>query len=200
MSGCAEWTAPWPADPFGPRREVRPETRTTTSVDRHDRITKNRQPMTRIATPGAHPTIAWVFSFLGAIAALLLPFIESGTRQSGLERAAEMISSSVLLSRQKAVAGDTKYRIEYDHKTFRVYREESAGKWLLDPPANRFQLPRNVQIASTSTQAPGGIVIDAAGGIDGAGSPVWLRLQDGTGKRASIRISKSGRVQELTDW
>jgi hypothetical protein len=156
--------------------------------------------MIRIAIPGNHPSLRWIFSILGAVAALALPFIDSDAPNDGLARAAEMISSSVLLSRQKAVAGETKYRIDYDDKAFRVYREQGSGQWLLDPPKNRFELPRNVEIASSSTAADGGIVIDATGGIDGAGSPVWLRLMDREGNRASIRIFKSGHVQELPDW
>lgn len=154
--------------------------------------------MTPIASPVHHRSIVWVFSLVGTVAGLLLPIVDTGTRQSSLERATDMISSCVLLSRQKAVAGETKYRIEYGLRAFRIYREEAGGRWLLDTPKNRFQLPKDVEITPSSTPL-GGIVIDSAGDIDGAGSPIWLQLQDGRGNRSSIRISKAGHVQELPD-
>ena len=122
---------------------------------------------------------------------------KSGT---GLEEATKMISRSILLSRQKAMAGETTYRIRYDNATFQVYRRDSDGSWVLDPPDNQFALPRNVQIASSSTPPNHWIVIDDRGTIDVGRSPVLLRLQDQEGKRLSIRISESGIVQEFPNW
>jgi hypothetical protein len=122
------------------------------------------------------------------------------TQEKGLERATEMISSSVLLIRQKAVAGDTQYAIRYDETAFRVYREETKGTWMLDPPDNCFALPEDVQISSSSTPEDGWVVIDGTGEIDAGDLPVLLRLRDREGQRTSIRIMESGHVQESSAW
>lgn len=126
--------------------------------------------------------------------------LKKNERQTSLQEATEMISCSVLLSRQKAKAGDTTYRIQYDRGTFRVYRQESDGSWLLDPPDNAFVLPPDVQISTSSTPTDRWIVIDGEGAVDVKRSPVLLRLRDHDGNRLSIRISESGNVQEFPNW
>jgi hypothetical protein len=131
---------------------------------------------------------------------VLTRVVATDTRETGLKRATEMISSSVLLIRQKAVAGDTRYGIKYEETAFRVYREEPKGTWMLDPPDNRFALPENVQISSSSTPEDGWVLIDGTGEINAGDSPVLLKLRDGEGQRASIRIMESGRVQESSAW
>lgn len=129
-----------------------------------------------------------------------LRVVATDTREPGLERATEMISSSVLLIRQKAVAGDTRYGIKYEETAFRIYREEPKGTWMLDPPDNRFALPEDVQISSSSTPEDGWVLIDGTGAIDAGDSAVVLKLRDGEGQRASVRIMESGHVQESSAW
>jgi len=126
--------------------------------------------------------------------------ITSQPRETGLEQATEMISSCVLLNRQKAIAGHTQYGIKYEETAFRVYREEPKGTWMLDPPDNCFTLPEDVQISSGSTPADGWVVIDGAGEIYVGDLPVLLKLRDRDGHRASIRIMESGHVQESSGW
>ena len=143
--------------------------------------------------------IAIALLIVGMLIGASIP-IARNERKTSLEQATEMISRSVLLSRQKAKAGDTTYRIRYDRGAFRIYRQESDGSWLLDPPENEFSLPRDVQISTSSTPTNGWIVIGGNGAIDVSRSPVLLRLRDYEGNRLSIRISESGNVQEFPNW
>jgi hypothetical protein len=131
---------------------------------------------------------------------VLIPIIAKNTPADSLRQATEMISQSVLLSRQKAVAGETRYRIKYNEKSFQIYREEADGAWQLDPPENRFELPDDVLISPTTVPSDGWVLIDSAGEIGVGISPVLLRLRDQKGSRMSIRISQSGHVQEFTNW
>jgi hypothetical protein len=131
---------------------------------------------------------------------LSIRFVPSQNQGTSLERASEMISSCVLLNRQKAIAGDTKYGIRYEDKAFRVYREEARGTWRLDPPNNRFVLPDEVQISAGSTPEDGWVVISGNGQIESGGLPVVLKLRDRDGHRSRIRIMGSGHVQESSGW
>jgi hypothetical protein len=152
-------------------------------------------------TRGPKPiSIILAIALTAAALSLSLGLVEKKPGEIGLERATEMISSSVLLNRQKAVAGHTKYGIKYEEGAFRVYREEPTGTWMLDPPDNRYALPEDVRISSSSTPEDGWIVIHGTGEIDAGDLPVLLRLRDQQGHRASIRIMGSGRVQESSGW
>jgi hypothetical protein len=71
---------------------------------------------------------------------------------------------------------------------------------MLDPPDNRFALPEDVQISSSSTPEDGWVLIDGTGAINAGDSAVRLKLRDSEGKRASIRIMASGHVQESSAW
>ncbi len=144
--------------------------------------------------------IILAIALTAAALGLSLRLTASQPGETGLEQATAMISSCVLLNRQKAVASDTQYGIKYEEAAFRVYREEPRGTWMLDPPDNCFALPKDVQICSSSTPEDGWVVIDGTGEIDAGDLPVLLKLRDQEGRRASIRIMESGRVQESSSW
>ncbi|MDH3216076.1 MAG: hypothetical protein OEN01_07265 [Candidatus Krumholzibacteria bacterium] len=159
--------------------------------------------MKRISNSGInYLDIMLVISFLGAVIGVSLPLISDKGGGKGLERATEMISSSVLLTRQKALAGNTNYRIRYtyDEHSYQIYREEHPGSWKLDPPENRSLLPKDVMVSSSSTPANGILTIGTSGRIDAGHSRVLLRLSDREGNRLTIRISQDGRVQEVPNW
>jgi hypothetical protein len=139
-----------------------------------------------------------VVSLVGAAIGISAPIIHQSTSKTSLQQATKMISSSIVLSRQKALAGDTKYRIRYEEQAFEIFREEEEGTWEFDQPANRFELPDDVLISSSGM--PAAIVIDSAGEISAGPSPLLLRLQDQQGNRLSIRISRAGHIQEFPDW
>jgi hypothetical protein len=155
------------------------------------------------------PSIARGSSYLNVILAVALTaaaigvstrFIPSHDGGTSLERAGQMISSCVLLNRQKAIAGDARYGISYEQTAFRVYREEPKGTWMLDPPDNRFALPEDVHISPSSTPRDGWLVIGGNGQIESGDLPVVLKLRDRDGHRSSIRIMESGHVQESSGW
>jgi len=156
----------------------------------------------KLSTTRGNNTTNIILAILLTAAAfgLSLRLIASRPREAGLEQATEMISSCVLLNRQKAIAGDTQYGIKYEERAFRVYREDPKGTWTLDPPDNCFALPEGVQISSASTPEDGWVVIDDGGEIDVGDLPVVLKLRDQEGHRTSMRIMESGHVQESSGW
>ena len=136
-----------------------------------------------------------------ALSAIVVFLLVTNPRVVGsVDKASEMISSTILLSRQKAVAGNTRYGIKYDDNVFRVYRNDAEGQWVLDPPDNEFTLPQHVSISSGGKPDGGWIVIDSSGAIEAKQLPVILNLQDDDGHRLSIKIQKSGNVQQSSGW
>jgi hypothetical protein len=130
------------------------------------------------------------------------PVLFGETKKRGIDEATELICSKVLLTRQKAVAGKTYYRIRYDyvHGKCHVYCEETPGRWVLDSTDDRCEIPVGVSISPSSTPSNGFIEISPEGDVDNHGVPVILRLTDRDGTLKSIRISPSGMVQELPTW
>lgn len=123
-------------------------------------------------------------------------------KKRGIDEATELICSKVLLTRQKAIAGKLRYRIQYDcaRGQCRIYREEVPGRWALDTFDDRYEIPKGVSISPSSTPSSGFIEISADGEIENHGMPVVLRLTDRDGTQKSIRISPSGMAQELPAW
>ena len=156
--------------------------------------------MKRITDSPGNRRIALVVLLIVTALGVSTHIIAKQRRGSSLEQATEMISSSVLLSRQKAIAADVTFGIKYDDEAFRVYRKESGGRWMLDPPNNHFLLPKGVQIVTSGKPADDWIVIDHMGEVDAGQESALLRLRDREGNRVSVRILRSGQIQEAIGW
>ena len=143
--------------------------------------------------------------FLSILALLFVEYSSTGhgpPGSEGIEEAAELLSSRILLTRQKAMASNTRYRIhcDYDESVCRIYRRDDNGRWILDSPDGGSSFPQGVTISPESRPADGFIEIDASGAIVSPHAPVILRLTDKDGTLKSIRISSSGMVQECSNW
>jgi hypothetical protein len=136
-----------------------------------------------------------------SISVLATPFLAERRTKSGLSRAVQMISSTVHLTRQKAMAGETSYRIAYDSgdQLFRIYRQEES-RWVLDSPKDHFLLPQGVVLSATSRPAGGAITIDKNGDVTSGQAEVLLKLSDSNDNRLSIRISRAGQLREFASW
>jgi hypothetical protein len=128
-----------------------------------------------------------------------LAFRPSKTR--GIDEATNLVCGKILLTRQKAIASRTSYRIHYDYPTGQcvTYRELIPGRWIAELNEDE-RIPQGVAISPTSTPSNGYIEIRPDGAIDNHGVPVILRLVDGEGTQKSIRISPAGMVQEIPTW
>jgi hypothetical protein len=143
-----------------------------------------------------------VFAFvLLVVVADVLPSLVRVSRKKDIEEATEVVCGKILLTRQKALAGRTRYRIHYDYETgaCATYRETSPGRWLAEI-ADAVWMPQGVVISPTSTPTDGYIEIDADGKIENHGIPVVIRFADGKGTQKSIRVSPAGMVQEISTW
>lgn len=142
-----------------------------------------------------------MFSLTAAVLLVAVPFLAERSTRSSLQRATEIISSNIHLTRQKAMAGESNYRISYDYReqVFRIYREHTPGGWALDPPNNRFLLPQGVTISPTSKPVDGTLSISSSGDVTG-GDEVLLNLRDDNDNKVAIRVSKAGHIQEFPSW
>jgi len=143
-----------------------------------------------------------VFAFvLLVVVADVLPSLVRESRKKDIDEATEVVCGKILLTRQKALAGRTRYRIHYDYETgaCATYRETSPGRWRAEI-ADAVLMPQGVVISPTSTPSDGYIEIDADGKIENHGVPVVIRITDGEGAQKSIRVSPAGMVQEIPTW
>ncbi|MEJ2721676.1 MAG: hypothetical protein P8181_11155 [bacterium] len=142
------------------------------------------------------------------VAIMMLLFLDQTVTEraapdhDGIDRAAAMVSSRILLTRQKARASNTRYRIHCDYRSgvCRIYREAGRGRWAPDLPDDTCLFPEGVSLSPSSRPADGFIEIDETGAILNQGDPVVLKLTDQDGTLRSIRISSSGTVQECSSW
>jgi len=144
-----------------------------------------------------------VFLFVLAVLFVEYSATERGPKEPvGIDGAAALVSSKILLTRQKAIAGNTRYRIHCDYQAgvCRVYREDTDGSWVPDAPDDSCSFPKGVSVSPDSQPADGFIEIDEAGAIANHIGPVVLKLTDREGTLKSIRISSSGMVQECANW
>jgi hypothetical protein len=143
--------------------------------------------------------------FLSVLVILFVEYSSTGNgppNSQGIDEAAALVSSKILLTRQKAIAGNTRYRIhcDYGEGICKTYRMDSAGHWVLDTPDGNCRFPRDVTISPDSNPADGFIEIDETGAIANHVGPVVLKLTDRDGTLKSIRISSSGMVQACSYW
>jgi hypothetical protein len=145
------------------------------------------------------------FVFLSVLAVLLVEFSATEHRvpdRQGIDEAVALLSSKILLTRQKARASNTRYRIHCDYResVCRVYRQDGRGRWIPDAPDDIWTFPKDVSVSPSSKPANGFIEIDETGAIINGDGPVSLKLTDQNGTLKSIRISSSGIVQECSNW
>jgi hypothetical protein len=154
----------------------------------------------RFSTPLCVKIIVFVF-VLAAIVSDLLPTLVRLSGKRHLDKATEVVCGTILLTRQKAIAGRTRYRIHYDYETgaSSTYRETISGRWVAEDPGSG-SLPEGVAMSPTSTPTDGYIEIGADGTISNHGVPVVIRFVDGDGAQRSIRVSPAGMVQEIPAW
>ncbi len=157
----------------------------------------NRSPQ---STTHLFKVLVFVFAVLVVVAELPLPSLRL-SRTKRIDEATDILCSQILLTRQKALAGRMRYRIQYDYVTgtCATYREVSPGRWLPED-GNEARMPRRVAISPTSTPSNGHIEIDANGTIENHGVPVVIRLGDDEGTQKSIRLSPAGMAQEIPTW
>lgn len=143
-----------------------------------------------------------ILSSVAATIAVIATVLADKPDKNRLEAAADLISGKMLLTRQKAMASNSRYRMTYDFdsRSFHIYREVAQGRWELDPAENRFMLPRGVSLSKTSIPESASISINPDGTIDASENMVWLRLSDGKSTQRSVRITQAGVVQELATW
>lgn len=141
-------------------------------------------------------------SIIGILLVTSVPvFVKRNTTQR-LQVATNMISNQLMLTRQKAIASKKRYKIEYNYNTnqFRILRQDSPGVWVLDPPDNEYTLPVGVYMSSTSTPSDGTIEIEPRGTVVLDDLPVIIKLRDKNNVVKSIKVSRSGMVQEFSHW
>ncbi len=143
-----------------------------------------------------------IISIMGILMAISIPAFVKRNNTQQLQVATNLISNKLLLARQKAIASKKRYRLEYSASTnaFRILRQEAPGTWILDPPNNEYDFPPGVFLSSTSTPSDGSIEIEPRGTILLEDLPVAIKLQDRNNVLKSIRVSRSGMVQEFSHW
>lgn len=154
----------------------------------------------RISAPLLFKILVFVFVLLVVVADVLPSLVRlSGKRR--IDAATEVVCGKILLTRQKAIAGHTRYRIHYDYETgaSATYRETSPGRWTAEAP-DAGRMPEGIAMSPTSTPTDGYIEIGADGTISNHGVPVVIRFTDGEGTQRSIRVSPAGMVQEIPAW
>jgi hypothetical protein len=169
---------------------------------REDRERKRRHPMnrSRFSTTVVLKIFVVVFVLVLVIGEAL-PSLFNVSGKKKIDEATQAVCGKILLTRQKAVAAHTRYRIHYDYQTgaCATYRETSPGRWLPEVPEPG-RMPEGVVMSPTSTPPDGYIEIDADGRIENHGMPVVIRFADGKGTQKSIRVSPAGLVQETPTW
>jgi hypothetical protein len=135
------------------------------------------------------------------VAAELPPSTYRFSNKKDIDEAMQLVCGQILLARQKAIAGGTRYRLHYDDQTgkWTTYREVSQGRWMAEGPDGS-EMPRGIDVGLVGGSSDGYIEIDAKGGIENHGAPIVIRLADGSGVAKNIRISPAGLVQELPSW
>ena len=144
--------------------------------------------------------LVFVFVTLVIVAEMPCPSLRL-SRTKRIDEATDILCGQILLTRQKAIASGTRYRIQYDFVTgtCTTYREESPGRWLAEAGREE-RVRRPVVISPTSTPTNGHIDIGANGTIENHGVPVVIRLADDEGTQRSLRISPAGMAQEIPTW
>lgn len=156
--------------------------------------------MSRSHKPGVrHLKIFVSVSITVLVVAEFIPSFFSFPKEQRLDKATELVCNQIFLTRQKAIAGNARYRIHYDIGTgdCKILREQAPGRWVPDTPDKRRCFPKGVSITPNGTHPGGYIEIAADGTVENHGVPLVLELNDPNGKQKSIRISPSGMVQEL---
>jgi type IV fimbrial biogenesis protein FimT len=141
-------------------------------------------------------------SIIGVLAVVSVPaFVKRNERQK-LQVAANMVSTKVMLTRQKAVATKSRFRVQFNYTTheFRTLREDTPGVWVLDPPNNLFKVPTGILFSTTSTPADGVIEIEPRGTVDVADLPVLIKFKDRNNTLKSISVSRAGMITESNAW
>ncbi len=131
----------------------------------------------------------------------VFPLAFRSSKSKEIDEATKLVCGKILLTRQKAIASRTSYRIHYDYPTGQcvTYRELIPGRWIAELDEDE-SIPEGVAISPTSTPPNGYIEITPDGAIDNHGVPLVIRLEDGKGTQKSIRISPAGMVQEIPTW
>ena len=156
--------------------------------------------MSRSLGPGARHLKILVF--VSIVAVFLVEFCPSFlglSEDRSLDEATGLLCNQILLTRQKAIAGNTRYRIHYDVSSgdCRILREEARGRWVSDVPGRPRCFPDGINISPAGSNRDGYIEIAANGAVENHGVPLVLELTGRNGGQRSIRISPSGMVQEL---
>ena len=135
------------------------------------------------------------------VAAELPPSTYRLSNEKDIDEATHAVCGQILLVRQKAIAGHSRYRLHYDHQTgkWTTYREVSPGQWLAEGPAEG-EMPGGIDVGLVSGPSDGCIEIDSNGAVASRGAPIVIRLADSDGAVKNIRISPAGLVQELPSW
>lgn len=141
-------------------------------------------------------------SILGILLLVSIPVFVKRNQAQQLQVATNLISNKLLLARQKAIASKKRYKIEYNYSTnqFRILRQEALGVWVPDPPENLYTLPAGVIISTSSSPVDGTIEIEPRGTIVLDDLPVVIKLRDKNNVLKSIKVSRSGMVQEFSHW
>lgn len=156
--------------------------------------------MSRPYKPEArHLKVLVLVSITVLVVAEFVPSFFGFPKEQRLDEATELVCNQIFLTRQKAIAGNTRYRIHFDFESgdCRILREEAPGRWVPDIPDKQRCIPQGVSITPTGTNPDGYIEIAANGAVENHGIPLVLELNDPNGQQKSIRISPSGMVQEL---
>ena len=144
----------------------------------------------------------FIFAFVVVmVVAELPPSSYRFSKKRDIDEATQVVCGRILLARQKAIAGRTRYRLHYDDTTGRwmTYCEVSSGQWLTEDTYEG-AMPRGIAVGLVSAPSNGYIEIDATGAIENHGAPIVIRLFDDNGAQKNIRISPAGLVQELPSW
>jgi Tfp pilus assembly protein FimT len=150
------------------------------------------------------PLLIKILVFVFVVLVVVVDALPSLVRLTGrrrIDEATQVVCGRILLTRQKAIAGRTCYRIHYDYETgaSATYRETSPGRWIAEI-SDAGGMPEGVAMSPTSTPTDGYIEIGADGTISNHGVPVVIRFVDGDGTQRSIRVSPAGMIQEVPAW
>ena len=141
-------------------------------------------------------------SIIGVMAVVTVPSFVKRNEAQKLQNAANLVSRHIMIVRQKAVSTKRSYRIEFNYalSEFQILAEVTPGNWVLDPPNNRYELPRGVLMNSTSELADGNVEIEPRGTVAVADLPVNIRLKDTNNHTKRLEIYRSGMVRESRLW